>query len=97
MFSVIDKMLYIALAIHSFNLPILHFCGGELTLGSKDDFYRHCITKLSDYHIVTTSEHKRRVIQMGEVPSNVFNVGSLVQLKKIKNIRKQKKEIIEKN
>ena len=46
-------------------------------IGIKDDFYRHCITKLSDYHIVTTSEHKKRVIQMGEVPSNVFDVGSL--------------------
>lgn len=89
------EMLYITLAVHSFNLPILHFCGGELTLGSKDDFYRHCITKLSDFHIVTSSEHKKRVIQMGEVPSNVFDVGSLTT-ERIKNIRKQKKEIIEK-
>ena len=32
-----QEMLYIALAIHSFNLPILHFCGGELTL-DQDDF-----------------------------------------------------------
>ena len=89
------EMLEITLAIHSFTLPILHFCGGEVTSGSKDDGYRHSITKLSDYHIVTTDDHKKRVIQLGEVAANVFNVGSLTA-ENIQKKKKQKKEVIEK-
>lgn len=57
--------------------PIAHFCGGELTLGAFDDSFRHCITKLSDYHFVSNDEHFKRVCQLGENPKNVFNVGDL--------------------
>lgn len=58
-------------------MPIVHFCGGELTLGAFDDALRHCITKLSDYHFVSNEEHYQRVRQLGENPKNIFDVGDL--------------------
>ena len=59
------------------DIPIAHISGGETTLGSHDEFNRHCISKLSTLHFVSKSAYKKRVIQLGEHPSRVFNVGSL--------------------
>ena len=60
-----------------FNIPIAHIHGGELTEGAFDDSLRHAITKLSDYHFVSHNKYKKRVIQLGENPKNVFNVGAM--------------------
>ena len=59
------------------NIPIAHLSGGELTIGSTDEFIRHSITKMSWWHFVTTEEYKRRVVQLGENPERVFCVGAL--------------------
>ena len=56
--------------------PILHIHGGEITEGAYDDMIRHSITKMSNYHSTTSEEHRNRVIQMGEKPSNVKNFGA---------------------
>ena len=58
-------------------IPITHIHGGEKTQGSYDDIIRHSITKLSDFHFVSHNTYKKRVIQLGENPRNIFNVGSL--------------------
>jgi len=60
-----------------FKIPIAHLNGGELTLGAMDDVFRHAITKMSMLHFASTAEHKRRVIQLGEDPQRVFNVGAI--------------------
>ena len=60
-----------------FKIPICHIHGGEITEGSYDNFFRHSLTKLSNFHFVSNLEHKKRVIQMGENPKSVYNVGSL--------------------
>ncbi|EAV9365169.1 UDP-N-acetylglucosamine 2-epimerase (hydrolyzing), partial [Salmonella enterica] len=65
----------VAAAMH--NLPIIHLHGGEKTLGNYDEFIRHSITKMSRLHLVSTDEYRRRVIQLGEEPEFVFNVGAL--------------------
>lgn len=59
------------------HLPIGHLHGGELTQGALDDSYRHAITKLSNFHFVSTEIYRKRVIQLGEQPETVFNVGAL--------------------
>lgn len=64
-------------------IPIAHLHGGELTEGAYDDPIRHAITKLSHYHFVASGEYRQRVIQMGEQPGSVWNVGALG----IENIR----------
>lgn len=58
------------------NKTIAHIEGGDVS-GTIDESVRHAITKLSHIHFVTNEESKRRVIQMGENPRNVHNVGSL--------------------
>ena len=71
------ETLSVAIAAHLFRIPIAHIHGGELTSGSIDDAMRHSITKLSSLHFVSHKEYKKRVIQLGENPKNVFVVGSL--------------------
>ena len=48
------------------DVKIVHIHGGELSEGSKDDIFRHSITKMSNLHFVSTSEYKKRVLQLGE-------------------------------
>lgn len=57
-------------------IPIAHIHGGELTEGAFDDAIRHGITKMAQLHFTSTEQYRRRVIQMGENPSHVFNVGA---------------------
>ena len=65
----------IAAAMH--RIPILHIHGGELTIANYDEFIRHSITKMSNFHITSTEEYRQRVIQLGEHPSNVYYLGAL--------------------
>jgi len=58
-------------------IPIAHLHGGETTEGAFDEPIRHSITKMSHMHFTATEEYKNRVIQLGEQPSRVFNVGGL--------------------
>jgi len=58
------------------NIPIGHIHGGEITEGAIDEQIRHAITKMSHLHFTSTEEYRRRVIQMGEHPDNVYNTGA---------------------
>ena len=58
-------------------IPVAHISGGEVTEGAIDDSIRHAVTKMSQLHFTATDEYRHRVIQLGENPGNVFNVGSL--------------------
>ena len=58
-------------------IPIAHISGGESTVGAFDEAIRHSITKMSHLHFVSAKEYKKRVIQLGENPKNVYNVGGL--------------------
>ena len=63
-----------AIAASYMNISLIHIQGGELT-GNIDEKVRHAITKLADYHFVSTSNAKRRLTSMGENPEFVFNTG----------------------
>lgn len=69
------EILGVATAAYLLNWPIAHLSGGDITEGSQDDSMRHAITKLSHLHFVTNEESARRVIQLGEEPWRVHNVG----------------------
>lgn len=58
-------------------IPVAHIGGGETTEGAKDEFFRHCITKMSVLHFTSTEPYRHRVVQLGEQPDHVFNAGSL--------------------
>lgn len=66
----------IAIAATNCHIPIFHLCGGDTTEGAIDECLRHSITKMSYLHFVTNEQSKYRVIQLGENPTRVFNVGS---------------------
>lgn len=58
-------------------IPIAHLHGGEITEGAYDDSIRHAITKMSNLHFTAAEPYRQRVIQMGESPETVFNVGAI--------------------
>ncbi|MAD74951.1 MAG: UDP-N-acetylglucosamine 2-epimerase (hydrolyzing) [Rheinheimera sp.] len=58
-------------------IPVLHLHGGEITEGATDDAIRHAITKLSYWHATSTEVYRQRVIQLGESPERVKNVGAI--------------------
>lgn len=60
-----------------YKIPVVHLHGGEITEGAYDDSIRHAITKMSHLHFTSTNDYRNRVIQMGESPNRVFNVGAL--------------------
>jgi len=59
------------------NIPIAHLHGGETTEGAYDEAIRHSITKFSHLHFTSTEAYRKRVIQLGEHPNTVFNVGAI--------------------
>jgi len=75
-------------------IPIVHIAGGEITKGAFDDSIRHAITKMSYFHFTIAEEYRKRVIQLGEDPGKVFNVGAL-GIDNIKRLKLLSKEALE--
>ena len=57
------------------NILVAHIEGGELS-GTVDELIRHSVSKLSHIHFVSNEEAAKRLLQMGEVASSVFTIGS---------------------
>ncbi len=74
--------------------PIAHIHGGETTEGAYDEAIRHAITKMSYLHFTSTETYRNRVIQLGESPERVFNVGA-IGIDSIKNLKLLDKEEFE--
>lgn len=77
-----------------YKIPVAHLHGGEITEGAYDDCIRHSITKMSHLHFTSTEEYRQRVIQLGEDPKRVFNVGApgIENIKKVPLMRKDELE-----
>jgi GDP/UDP-N,N'-diacetylbacillosamine 2-epimerase (hydrolysing) len=84
----------VAIAAAAQGIPLGHIHGGEVTEGSRDDLYRHAITKLASVHFVANSEFRNRVVRLGESPDAVHIVGGL-GLDAISKTRKIRKTEIE--
>ena len=65
-------------------VPLAHIHGGETTEGAIDEAFRHSITKMSHLHFASCEKYRQRIIQLGEAPDRVFDVGSLC----VENIRR---------
>lgn len=57
------------------NIPVAHMHGGEVT-GTIDESIRHAITKFSHIHLAASQESVKRLIKLGEIKDNIYNVGS---------------------
>jgi UDP-N-acetyl-D-glucosamine 2-epimerase, UDP-hydrolysing len=75
-------------------IPIAHIHGGETTQGAFDEAFRHSITKMSHIHFAATNEYANRIIQLGEEPGRVFNVGGpgIENIKKLNLLNKDEFE-----
>ena len=87
------EMLAVASTAVIFKIPIAHLHGGEITEGAFDDAIRHAISKMSHLHFTSTEAYRNRVIQLGEQPERVFNVGALGVENVVKNDFMPKKDI----
>jgi UDP-N-acetylglucosamine 2-epimerase (hydrolysing) len=54
---------------------VAHIEGGEVS-GTVDELIRHSVSKLSHIHFVSNEEASKRLIQMGEIQSSIFTIGS---------------------
>ncbi len=88
------EILSAAIAAMFARIPVAHLHGGELTEGAIDEAIRHSVTKFSHLHFVANNEYRNRVIQLGENPDYVFNVGGL-GVDAIKHIKLLNKSEIE--
>lgn len=89
------EMLAMASAALIYKIPIAHIHGGEITEGAYDDAIRHSITKMSALHFTSTEVYRNRVIQLGELPERVFNVGA-IGLDNFKTLKLLSREELEK-
>lgn len=71
------ETLAVCCAAMNAKIPISHLYGGETTEGAVDESIRHAITKMSYLHFTSTTEYRKRVVQLGEAPDRVFEVGAL--------------------
>ncbi len=77
-------------------IPIAHLHGGEATEGLIDEAIRHSLTKMSHLHFTANEKYSKRVIQLGEEPNRVFNVGG-AGIENIKRLKLLTKEELEKS
>lgn len=70
------EMFAAALAAVPFRIPIGHIHGGEETLGSIDNQYRHALSKLAHLHFVAHEEYAARVAHLGEDYHRIHLVGA---------------------
>ncbi len=71
------EMLAICSTALNARIPVIHLHGGEATEGAADEYIRNAITKMSYIHFASTEAYRKRIIQMGEEPDRVYNVGAL--------------------
>jgi|MDTC01.2.fsa_nt_gb GDP/UDP-N,N'-diacetylbacillosamine 2-epimerase (hydrolysing) len=90
------EVLSIASVAKIYNIPIIHFHGGESTFSLIDDSIRHAISKLACLHFTSHKIYKKRLENMGEDPKQVFSFGGLgaSAINQIKLFSKQELEKI---
>jgi GDP/UDP-N,N'-diacetylbacillosamine 2-epimerase (hydrolysing) len=71
------EIMAVAIATMMLHTPLAHIHGGETTEGAIDEAIRHSITKMAHLHFPATEAYAQRVIQLGEDPKRVFQVGAL--------------------
>jgi UDP-N-acetylglucosamine 2-epimerase (hydrolysing) len=57
------------------NILVSHIEGGEVS-GTIDELIRHSVTKMSHVHFVSNNDAKQRLMQLGEIESNISVIGS---------------------
>ena len=88
------EALAVAQAAMMLRIPIAHIHGGERTEGQIDEAIRHSMTKMAQIHFPAAEAYRHRIIQMGEDPAQVFNVGAPV-IENLKRLELLPREALE--
>ena len=88
------EMFAVCTAASALGVPVAHISGGDVTVGAKDDFYRHCMTAMSSIHFPSCVESRDRLYRLGQQPDSVFCVGGLGD-ENIKNLPLMSQEELE--
>jgi UDP-hydrolysing UDP-N-acetyl-D-glucosamine 2-epimerase len=70
------EILAVAQAAMLARIPIAHIHGGETSEGAYDESIRHSISKMAHWHFTAAEPYRQRLVQLGEDPQRVFNVGA---------------------
>ena len=89
------EILAVVIAARMIGIPVAHISGGDITEGAIDNEIRHAITKMSQLHFPGCEESRNRIIQMGESPDTVFNVGELGVENCLKTHLMSREELVE--
>ena len=65
------------LAAYILGIPLVHFQGGEQSLGAIDNGLRYMLSKLASLHFVSADLYADNLLRMGEHRDKVFSFGSL--------------------
>ncbi len=87
-----EDMIIAALIAGYLEIPLLHFFGGDHAAdGNIDNPVRNAISKLATVHMVSTQEHRLRLIALGEEKKRIFVIGSIAldKFREHKSISKQ--------
>src|SRR4029450_1204091 len=68
------EMLAGAIASAHMNIAVVHMSGGDRS-GSIDDSVRNAISKLAHFHLTSCSQSSRRLLELGESPDRVLEIG----------------------
>jgi UDP-hydrolysing UDP-N-acetyl-D-glucosamine 2-epimerase len=72
-----EDALMLAIASTYFKIPMIHFFGGDQTIGGHvDNQVRHAISKLSSLHFVVHEKHFQRLVKLGEDPERIAIIGN---------------------
>lgn len=89
------ELLPIATAAVITRIPMVHFCGGDVTIGAFDEQVRHALTKMAHIHFPSTKRSAERLLQMGEEPWRVHNIGDPAIDRFVRGACSEPKEIAE--
>lgn len=74
-----DRIESFAFALASFysQVPLVHVCGGDVVnVQNYDTNVRHSISKIANYHFVTSERSRKTLLQLGEEQDRVYNIGN---------------------
>lgn len=80
------EIFYICSIAFILKIPICHLSGGDTTLGSLDDTFRHSISLMSNLHLVATKSSKKKLLQLGIKDTSIKIVGE-IGLQNINNFK----------
>ena len=60
------EMFAVCTAASALGVPIAHISGGDVTVGAKDDFYRHCMSAMANLHFPSCDDSYNRLLRLGQ-------------------------------